>query len=159
MLSGATYLQINFGNLTLVKSINIEVPASFAPISTIQLGYSLDGSSFAMDPVKYLLNGSSTYSISLSKSILIRYLRVYLIDVVQPSDLLTKTSGFILNITGQTNSSDISVSSRRSFFEGFSFFFMRSIMIFRYLSSCNKSIVSTNHISRTSDTSWINILR
>jgi len=112
MLTGSTYVQINFGNLTLINGIQVTVPASFAPILTIQLGYSWDGISFAMDSTQYLINGSSSYLISLSPSIMIQYLRVYLIDVVQPSDLLTKTSGFSLNITGVTNSTNATIASK-----------------------------------------------
>jgi hypothetical protein len=112
MLSGSTYLQINFGNLTLVNGIQLTVPSSFAPILTLQLGYSWDGNSFAMDSTTYPINGSSSYIFPLSKPLLIGYLRVYLIDVVQPSDLLTKTSGFILNITGIVNSTNVTVASK-----------------------------------------------
>jgi hypothetical protein len=113
MLSGSTYLQINFGNLTLISGIQLTVPSSFASIRLLQLGYSWDGNSFVMDPTNYLINGSSLYVFPLAKSLLIRYLRVYLIDVVQPSDLLTKTSGFILNITGVVNSTNVTVASKK----------------------------------------------
>lgn len=112
MLSGSTYVQINFGNLTLINGIQLTVPMAFAPILTIQLGYSWDGSSFAIDSTIYFVNGSSSYVVPLSKSLMIRYLRVYLIDVVQPSDLLTKTSGFSLNITGSVNSTNVPVASK-----------------------------------------------
>lgn len=112
MLTGATYVQINFGNLTLINGIQLTVPSSFAPILTIKLGYSWDGTSFAMDSTTYFVNGSSSYVIPLSKSLIISYLRVYLMDVVQPSDLLTKTSGFSLNITGSINSTNVTVSSK-----------------------------------------------
>ncbi|UJR30625.1 hypothetical protein I4U23_018150 [Adineta vaga] len=111
MLSGGTYMQINFGNLTLVNSIQLTVPAGFASILTIQVGYSWDGVSFAVDSTKYPVNGSSSYSVPLPSSLLIRYLRIYIIDVVQPSDLLTKTTGFILNVTGIVNSTNVTVSS------------------------------------------------
>jgi hypothetical protein len=111
MLTGSTYVQINFGNLTLINGIQLTIPASFAPILTIQLGYSWDGISFAMDSTQYFINGSSSYVVPLSNSLMIRYLRVYLIDVVQPSDLLTKTSGFSLNITGTTNSTNATIAS------------------------------------------------
>ena len=113
MLSGSTYVQINFGNLTLIHGIQLTVPAAFAPIQTIQLGYSWDGSSFAMDSTQYNVNGSSSYVVPLSQSIMIRYLRVYLINVVQPSDLLTKTSGFSLNVTGAINSSNVLVTGKK----------------------------------------------
>ena len=112
MLSGGTYLQINFGNLTFIHGIQLSVPVAFAPIRTIQLGYSWDGQSFAMDSMKYIINGSAFYVVPLSKPLLIRYLRVYLIDVIQPSDLLTKTSGFILNITGAVNTTGVTVASQ-----------------------------------------------
>jgi hypothetical protein len=112
MLSGGTYLQISFGNLTLVNSIHLTVPIAFAAIRTIQLGYSLDGQSFAIDTVKYAVNGSSSYSVPLSKPLFIRYLRIYIIDVIQPSDLLTKTSGFILNITGLVNSTTATIAGK-----------------------------------------------
>ncbi|CAF2512453.1 unnamed protein product [Rotaria sp. Silwood2] len=111
MLSGSTYVQINFGNLTLINGIQLTVPASFASILFVQLGYSWDGNSFAVDSTKYFVNGSSSYIFPLSKSLLIRYLRVYLIDVVQPSDLSIKTSGFILNITGIVNSTNVTVAN------------------------------------------------
>ena len=111
MLSGGTYVQINFGNLTLIQGIQLTVPGTFAPILTIQLGYSWDGTSFAVDSTMYNINGSSSYAVPLSKSILLRSLRVYLIDVVQPSDLLTKTSGFTLNISGTVNSTNVAVAS------------------------------------------------
>jgi hypothetical protein len=113
MLSGSTYVQINFGNLTLINGIQLTVPASFAPILTIQLGYSWDGTSFAVDSTTYFVNGSSSYAVPLSKSLMLRYLRVYVIDVVQPSDLLTKTSGFTLNISGTVNSSNVTVASKQ----------------------------------------------
>jgi hypothetical protein len=112
MLTGATYVQINFGNLTLISGIQLTVPASFAPILTIQLGYSWDGVSFGMDPTQYPVNGSSTYAIPLSESSIIRSLRVYIIDVVNPSDLLTKTTGFSLNITGAVNSTNVTVAGK-----------------------------------------------
>ena len=112
MLAGSTYLQINFGNLTLVNGIHLTVPSSFAPIRTIQLGYSWDGNSFAIDSTKYFINGSSSYILPLLESLHISYLRVYLIDVVQPNDLLTKTSGFILNITGIINSTNTTAESK-----------------------------------------------
>jgi hypothetical protein len=112
MLSGSTYVQINFGNLTLINGIQLTVPGSFAPILTIQLGYSCDGISFAMDSTAYYINGSSSYAVPLSQSFMLQSLRVYLIDVVQPSDLLTKTSGFTLNITGTVNSSNVTVASK-----------------------------------------------
>ncbi len=113
MLSGSTYLQINFGNLTLINEIQLTVPATFAPILTIQLGYSWDGISFAIDSTMYFVNGSSSYVVPLAQSLMIRYLRIYVIDVVQPSDLLTKTSGFSLNITGAVNSTNVTVASKR----------------------------------------------
>ena len=113
MLSGSTYVQINFGNLTLINGIQLTVPGTFAPIQTIQLGYSWDGTSFAMDTTKYNVNGGSSYAVPLSQSIMIRYLRVYLINVVQPSDLLTKTSGFSLNVTGAINSSNVLVTGKK----------------------------------------------
>ena len=113
MLSGSTYVQINFGNLTLINGIELTVPASFAPILTIKLGYSWDGISFAVGLTAFSVNGSASYAIPLSKSILLRSLRVYLIDVVQPNDLLTKTSGFSLNITGAVNSSSTTLASKR----------------------------------------------
>jgi len=112
MLSGSTYVQINFGNLTLISTIQLIVPSSFAPILTIQLGYSWDGTSFAIDPTIYFVNGSSSYAVPLSNSLMIRYLRIYIMDVVQPSDLLTKTSGFSLNITGVVNSTNVTVASK-----------------------------------------------
>ena len=112
MLSGSTYLQINFGNLTLVSGIQVTVPSSFAPILTLQLGYSWDGISFAVDSTYYPINGSSTYIFPLSKPLMIGYLRIYIIDVVQPNDLLTKTSGFTLNITGIVNSTNVTVGSK-----------------------------------------------
>ena len=112
MLSGGTYLQINFGNLTFIRGIQLSVPGAFAPIRTIQLGYSWDGQSFAMDSTQYLVNGSSLYVVPLPKALLIRYLRIYVIDVVQPSDLLTKTSGFILNVTGVVNTTNVPVASQ-----------------------------------------------
>jgi hypothetical protein len=114
MLSGSTYVQINFGNLTLVDGIQLTVPGTFAPILTIQLGYSWDGTSFAKDSTLYNINGSSSYAIPLSKSVLLRSFRVYLIDVVQPSDLLTKTSGFTLNVTGAVNSTNATVAGKRN---------------------------------------------
>ncbi|CAF3309918.1 unnamed protein product, partial [Rotaria sp. Silwood2] len=40
MLSGSTYVQINFGNLTLINQIQLTVPSSFASIRFVQLGYS-----------------------------------------------------------------------------------------------------------------------
>jgi hypothetical protein len=43
---------------------------------------------------------------------MIGYLRIYIIDVVQPNDLLTKTSGFTLNITGIVNSTNVTVGSK-----------------------------------------------
>ncbi|CAF4036975.1 unnamed protein product [Adineta steineri] len=111
MLSGATYVQINFGNLTIINSIQLSVPAAFAPILTVQLGYSWDGTSFAMDPTMYAVNGSSSYTFPLTGTLSIRYLRIYIIDVVQPNDLLTKTSGFTLNITGIANSTNTTLAS------------------------------------------------
>ncbi|CAF3632430.1 unnamed protein product [Rotaria sordida] len=111
MLSGSTYVQINFGNLTLINQIQLTVPSSFASILFVQLGYSSDGYSFAVDSTKYFINGNSSYIFPLSKSLLIQYLRVYLMDVVQPSDLLIKTSGFILNITGIVNSTNVTVAN------------------------------------------------
>ena len=115
MLSGSTYMQISFGNLTLVSSIQLTVPAAFAPILSIQVGYSWDGVSFAVDSMVYPVNGSSSYIVPLASSLLIRYLRIYIIDVVQPSDLLTKTTGFILNVTGLVNTSDTTVASKINF--------------------------------------------
>lgn len=112
MLSGGTYLQINFGNLTLIETIQLTVPAAFAPILYLQLGYSWDGISFAIDTTYYFINGSSSYIISLPQSLIIQSLRIYLIDVVYPSDLLTKTSGFILNITGAVNSTTATLASK-----------------------------------------------
>ncbi|CAF3743558.1 unnamed protein product [Rotaria socialis] len=111
MLSGATYLQINFGNFTLINGIQLTVPPAFAPIRLLRLGYSWDGTSFAMDTTNYFVNGSSSYVFSLSNEVLIQSFRIYLIDVVQPNDLLTKTSGFILNITGTVNSTNVTVAS------------------------------------------------
>ncbi|CAF0916171.1 unnamed protein product [Rotaria sp. Silwood1] len=111
MLSGSTYVQINFGNLTLINGIQLTVPTVFASILFVQLGFSWDGNSFAVDPTKYFVNGSSSYIFPLSQSLLIRHLRVYLIDVVQPNDLLIKTSGFILNITGLVNSTNVTVAN------------------------------------------------
>jgi hypothetical protein len=105
-------VQINFGNLTLVNGIQLTVPSSFAPVLTVQLGYSWDGISFAMDPTQYPVNGSSSYVLPLAFPLLVGYLRVYLIDVVQPSDLLTKTSGFVLNITGLVNSTNVTIASK-----------------------------------------------
>ena len=113
MLSGSTYVQVNFGNLTLVTGIQLTVPGAFAPVQTVQLGYSWDGISFVPDPIEYNVNGSSSYTIPLPQSMMIRYLRVYLIDVVQPNDLLTKTSGFVLNVTGTINSSSVLVAGMR----------------------------------------------
>lgn len=110
MLSGSTYVQLNFGNLTLITGIQLTVPLAFAPIRTIQLGYSWDGISFVLDPTGYNVNGSSFYTIPLPQSMMVRYLRVYLIDVAQPNDLLTKTSGFTLNVTGAINSSNVVVA-------------------------------------------------
>ena len=110
MLSGSTYLQINFGNITTVHTIQLNVPSSYAPIRTIQLGHSWDGIGFAMDPKAYHLNGSSSYSIQLANPLIIRYLRVYVIDVVQPTDLLTSTSGFSLNITGERNVTGVTIA-------------------------------------------------
>ena len=94
MLNGGTYLQTNFGNLTIIDSIYLIVPAAFAPIRTIQLAFSWDGLSFVMDTVTYSVNGSSTYTIAFGKPLSVRYLRIYIIDVRQPTDLLTKPSGF-----------------------------------------------------------------
>ncbi|CAF2076674.1 unnamed protein product [Rotaria magnacalcarata] len=111
MLSGSTYLQINFGNFTLINGIQLTVPPAFAPIRFLQLGYSWDGTSFAMDRTIYFVNGSSSYVFSFSSQVLIQSFRIYLMDVVQPSDLLTKTSGFILNITGTVNSTNVTIAS------------------------------------------------
>ena len=118
MLAGGTYLQINFGNLTLIDGIYLSVPVAFAPIRTIQFGFSWDGISFAMDSVTYPINGSSTYSIPLAKPWTVGYLRIYILDVMQPTDLLTKTSGFILNITGTMNSSNVTVASESNSNDG-----------------------------------------
>jgi hypothetical protein len=65
-----------------------------------------------MDPTQYPVNGSSSYVLPLAFPLLVGYLRVYLIDVVQPSDLLTKTSGFVLNITGVVNSTNVTIASK-----------------------------------------------
>jgi hypothetical protein len=92
--------------------MQLSVPVTFAPIRTIQLGYSWDGQSFATDSMQYMVNGSASYAVPLAKPLLIRYLRIYLVDVVQPSDLLTKTSGFTLNITGLVNATGVTVASQ-----------------------------------------------
>lgn len=112
MLAGGTYLQINFGNLTFIDGISLTVPGAFAPIRTIRLGFSWDGMSFALDPTTYSINGSSSYSISLVKPLALRYLRIYILDVMQSTDLLTKTTGFILNMTGIMNSTNVTVASK-----------------------------------------------
>ena len=113
MLSGSTYVQINFGNLTLISGIQLSVPGGFAPIRVVQLGYSWDGLSFAMDPTMYAVNGSSSFGFPIPPALLVRHLRVYLIDVMTPNDLLTMTSGFILNVTGTMNSTNATVASKR----------------------------------------------
>lgn len=105
MLSGATYVQISFGNLTSVQYISLSVPGGLAPIRTVKIGYSWDGIGFIFDTKSYDVNGSASYSVPLTSPLLVRYLRVYLIDVVNPSDLLTMQSGFKLNITGAFNGS------------------------------------------------------
>jgi len=156
MLTGSTYVQINFGNLTLINGIQLTVPASFAPILTIQLGYSWDGISFAMDSTQYFINGSSSYVVPLSNSLMIRYLRVYLIDVVQPNDLLTKTSGFSLNITGTTNSTNATIASTM-----IRILIDKKIIIlfFRCLSKRIKYIITTDDTCGTSVTSWSDIFK
>ena len=113
MLSGSTYVQINFGNLTLISGIQLSVPGVFASIRVVQLGYSWDGLSFAMDPTIHAINGSSSFAFPIPPALLVRHLRVYLIDVMTPSDLLTKTSGFTLNVTGTMNATNATLTSKR----------------------------------------------
>lgn len=112
MLSGSTYAQISFGNLTLIKSIQLTVPPANAPIRTIQLGYSWDGDTFVMHPATYAVNGSLSYAVPLMDTVLLRYLRIYIIDVMVPTDMLTKVAGFYVNISGTVNSTGATTGSK-----------------------------------------------
>ena len=99
----STYVTIEFANRYRITSIQLsQLPMSstYTPFLSFALSFGDDGFAFAFLPTVYAtstsLGTSFVYTIP-NGYIDCKYLRIHLVDVVTRADLISKTTGVIVN--------------------------------------------------------------